>query len=90
MTSYTQKVISLKDAFPKMSLRTSAVMLTLYDVGAMKNVELQSLFGECRQTIHKSISKLEARGIATRRTACKGIEYLLTNEARDKLSEMGL
>jgi hypothetical protein len=48
----------------------------------MKNVELQSLFGECRQTIHKSISKLEARGIATRRSASKGFEYLLTNEAR--------
>jgi len=82
VTPYTQKLISLGKAYPRMSVTNLGVLLVLYDLGRATANELAKITNSKPVIVRDQLARFEERGL-TEITSTEGKRaHLLTCDAR--------
>ena len=82
MTPYTQKLISLGKAYPRMSVTNLGLLLALYDLGRATANELSKIIAMKPAGVREQLTQLSERGLTTITNVDGKVNHLLTGEAR--------
>ena len=82
MTPYTQKILNLGKAYPRMSVTNLGLLLILYDVGRATANELAKIMASKPVIVREQLTRFEERGLTTTTTVEGKRTHLLTGEAR--------
>lgn len=82
MTMYTQKILDLGKAYPRMSVTNLGLLLTLYDLGRATANELAKIIAMEPAGVREQLTRFSERGLTTITNVDGKMHHLLTGEAR--------
>lgn len=88
MNPYTQKILDLGKAYPRMSLTNLGLLLTLYDIGGATANELARIINSKPANVREQLTRFEERGLTTIIAVEGKRTHLLTGEARTLINEV--
>ena len=83
MTPYTQKILNLGKAYPRMSITNLGLLLILYDLGRATANELAKIMASKPVIVREQLTRFEERGLTTIISDEGKRTHLLTGEARE-------